>query len=216
MEPGQIYEIIGYIASALIAISLMMRSILRLRVINLIGALFFTGYGWLIAAYPVAFVNFIIVLIDLYYLGQMLSTREFFRLLEVEPDSDYLREFLDFYREDIHRFQPDQAFERTPDHLVFFVLRNMVPAGLVIGAPDPGGEPGRLLLQLDYAIPGYRDLKIGRFVFQTHAADFLARGIHTICSRPGAPAHIRYLRQMGFAPEQGDTGASLYGLKLRQ
>lgn len=215
MEPGQIYEIIGYIASVLIAVSLMMRSILRLRIINLIGALFFTAYGLLINAYPVAFVNFIIVLIDLYYLVQMLSTREFFRLLEVKHDSDYLREFLDFYREDIRRFQPDLALELTPDHLVFFVLRNMVPAGLVIGAPPPGGADGYLLLQLDYAIPGYRDLKIGRFVFQTRAADFIARGIHTICSTPGAPAHLRYLRQMGFAPAQAGNEQSLYCLQLR-
>ncbi len=60
-----VYEIIGYIASALVAISLMMSSILKLRVINLIGAAFFTVYGLLIGAYPVAVVNFIIVLIDI-------------------------------------------------------------------------------------------------------------------------------------------------------
>jgi len=65
MPPNQI-ELIGYLGSVLVAISLMMRSLLRLRVINLIGALFFTTYGALLGAYPVAVLNGLIVCIDLY------------------------------------------------------------------------------------------------------------------------------------------------------
>ena len=61
-------ELIGYLGSILVAVSLMMKSLLRLRIINLIGALFFTIYGVLLGAYPVAFLNGIIVCIDLYYL----------------------------------------------------------------------------------------------------------------------------------------------------
>ena len=64
-------ELIGYLGSILVAISLMMRSLLRLRIINLVGALFFTIYGILLDAYPVAFLNGLIVCIDLYYLIQM-------------------------------------------------------------------------------------------------------------------------------------------------
>jgi hypothetical protein len=78
MNPTLAYEIIGYIASALVAVSLMMSSILKLRVINLVGAALFTVYGLLIGAYPVAVMNLFIVLIDLYYLRDMVSiTRRF-------------------------------------------------------------------------------------------------------------------------------------------
>jgi hypothetical protein len=70
-----IYEIIGYTASALVAISLMMSSIFKLRVINLIGAALFTLYGLLIGAYPVAVLNFTIVLIDLYYLRETIKSK---------------------------------------------------------------------------------------------------------------------------------------------
>jgi|ERR1051325_4597590 hypothetical protein len=52
-----IYELIGYVASVLVAISLTMTSILRLRIINLTGSACFTLYGLLIGAYPVAIVN---------------------------------------------------------------------------------------------------------------------------------------------------------------
>ncbi len=198
MDVQQIYEIIGYIASVLIAISLMMRSILRLRTINLIGAVFFTVYGLLIRAYPVAIVNFFIILIDLYYLYQMLSTREFFRLLEVRPDSEYLHTFLNFYEKDIQQFQPGQSLDLSGNQLVFFVLRNMVPAGLLLGEVRDGSD---LHVKLDYAIPGYRDLKIGRFIYQEHSQDFRERGIQRIFTEPGAPEHARYLERMGFRPE---------------
>jgi hypothetical protein len=70
-----IYEIIGYTASALVAISLMMSSIVKLRVINMIGAALFTLYGLLIGAYPVAVLNFTIVLIDLYYLRETIKSK---------------------------------------------------------------------------------------------------------------------------------------------
>ena len=75
MDSSMIYEIIGYSASALVAISLMMRSIVKLRVINLIGAALFSLYGLLIGAYPVAVLNFTIVLIDLYYLRETIKSK---------------------------------------------------------------------------------------------------------------------------------------------
>ena len=78
MDSSMIYEIIGYSASALVAISLMMSSIVKLRVINLIGAALFTLYGLLIGAYPVAVLNFTIVLIDLYYLRDTIKSKVYF------------------------------------------------------------------------------------------------------------------------------------------
>ncbi len=86
MDLSLTYEIVGYVASALVAISLMMSSILKLRVINLLGAALFTLYGLLIGAYPVAVVNFVIALIDLYYLRDMMTSRGHFRPFEVQQD----------------------------------------------------------------------------------------------------------------------------------
>lgn len=203
MPAEMIYEIIGYAASVLIAISLMMRSILKLRVINLIGSVVFTIYGLVIRAYPVAAVNFFIVLINLYFLYQIFSTREYFRLFEVPPDSEYLREFLQFYGKDIQRFQPGQADLPGADALIFFILRDMVPAGLVIGEMR---KPGSLDIRLDYAIPGYRDLKTARFVFRDNAQALKARGIDRVYSEPGTADHNRYLERMGFELETIEGG----------
>ena len=211
MDSNLTYEIIGYTASLLVAISLMMSSILKLRVINLIGALFFTAYGLLIRAYPVAAVNFLIVLIDLYYLYEIRSAREFFRLLEVNPDSQYFQYFLQFHAKDIQRFLPGFSFAPSAGMLIFFILRNVIPAGLLIGEVR---DEDCLYVRLDYAIPGYRDLKTARFVYHDKVQELRERGIRKIISAAGTPSHQRYLRQMGFEAETTPDGATIYQLMI--
>lgn len=197
MDSQLVLEIVGYAASVLVAISLMMSSILKLRVINLVGSMAFVVYGALIGAYPVAVVNLLIVFINLYYLRQMLGSREYFKLLQVRPGAEYLRAFLDFHAAEIQRFLPGFAYVPDQRLLVFFVLRDMVPAGLFIG--ERRGD-GALRVMLDFVIPQYRDFKTGRYLFRDQAHFFRAHGITEIVSAAGSPTHTAYLRRMGFAP----------------
>ena len=206
-----VLEIVGYAASVLVAVSLMMSSILKLRVINLVGSLAFTIYGVLIQAYPVAAVNLLIVFINLYYLRQMLGSREYFKLLQVKPDSEYLRAFLEFLADEIQRFLPGFAFTPDDRHLIFFVLRDMVPAGLFIG--ERRGD-GALRVMLDFVIPQYRDFKTGRYLFRDQAHFFRAHGITEIVSAGGSKVHADYLRRMGFAPVNAADPASPYRLAV--
>jgi hypothetical protein len=194
------FELVGYAGSVLVAISLMMKSLLRLRVINLVGALFFTIYGVLIGAYPVAALNGLIVGIDLYYLLQMWRQKDYFTLLEVSQESGYLRSFIAFYQTEIAEIFPDYSHKLEAQHLTFFVLRNMVPAGVLV--VQVGGDQARVLL--DYVIPGYRDFRIGKFIFEENAAHFIQRGIRRFVSVPGRQRHIQYLERMGFQ-RQGDV-----------
>jgi hypothetical protein len=53
-------ELTGYLASALVAGSMVMKSVLRLRLINTLGALTFVAYGVLIRAWPVVLMNALI------------------------------------------------------------------------------------------------------------------------------------------------------------
>ena len=187
-------ELIGYLGSILVAISLMMRSLLRLRIINLIGALFFTIYGVLLGAYPVAFLNGLIVCIDLYYLIQMWRQKDFFTFLEVSPKSEYLRTFVEFYKTDILGIIPSYTHKPEEDLLCFFILRNMMPAGLFIAKV----QAEEAHVQLDYVIPNYRDFQVARFIFDENAAFFLERGIRRFVSEGGSPIHQTYLEKMEF------------------
>ncbi|MBK9210701.1 MAG: YgjV family protein [Anaerolineales bacterium] len=96
MEMSFVFELIGYAGSVLVAISLMMKSLLKLRIINLIGALFFTIYGVLIGAVPVALLNALIVGVNIYFLMRMLNQKDYFKLMEVKYNSPYLKNFVDF------------------------------------------------------------------------------------------------------------------------
>ena len=193
-------ELIGYLGSILVAISLMMRSLLRLRLINLIGALFFTIYGLLLGAYPVAFLNGLIVFIDLYYLYQMWRQKDFFTFLEVLPKSKYMQAFVDFHKEDILEIIPTYTHNTDEDLLCFFILRNMMPAGLFVAKVQ--GEEAHI--QLDYVIPNYRDFQVARFIFEENAAFFLQRGIRRFVSDGGSAIHRTYLEKMGFV-NKGDV-----------
>ncbi len=201
METQLILELVGYGASLLIAISLMMKSLIRLRVLNALGALVFVVYGLLIRAYPVAVLNGLIVGIDLYYLAQMLRRKDYFTLMEVTPDSAYLHHFLNFHKNDIRHFFP--GFDFTPEggEIVFFVLRDTLPAGVVILLPEE--EKARVVL--DYALKDYRDFKTGAFLYEDNADLLLNQGIACLEARSTVSEHIHYLQRMGFKHTQDET-----------
>ncbi len=197
-------EWIGYGASILVVISLMMSSIVRLRWINLAGAACMTAYGILIHAVPVFLLNGFIVIIDLYYLGQIYFARDYFTILQPRIESRYLKRFLEFHQQEIERHLPEFN-GRIPDNAMsFFVLRNMVPACLFVGVPE--GD-SRLNIILDYVIPEYRDFKIGRFLFEEHRTFFPSCGFTHLVTTAGSNRHAAYLKRMGFTETEADGSA---------
>ncbi len=205
MEPSFLYELVGYAGSILVAISLTMKSLVRLRVINLVGAMVFTVYGFLIGAFPVVFLNTIILAINVFYLVQMWNQKDYFKLMEVSFDSRYLKNFVDFYQKEIREFFPTYLFKPQNDQLAVFVLRNMVPAGVLIVKPQ--GEQAEVFL--DFVIPDYRDFRAGKFLFDESSAYFHQRGIRRFVSEAGNLRHEAYLKRMGFQPENGNYYCAL-------
>ena len=207
----QIYlELLGYLASVLVAISLMMSSVLKLRLINLAGAIAFFIYGLLIGAYPIAAVNAVIVVVNLYFLYRIYTSKEYFKLLDVDSSSAYLRTFLTFYKADIERFIPDYRFAPSEKQLIIFVLRDMVPAGLFIGQRN---EQGEFHIYLDFVIPSYRDFKIGTYLYY-QSGFFQQHGICKLLSTPHNSIHAKYLKRMGFQEERDPAGNMAYTLTL--
>lgn len=197
-------QLLGYAASILIAASLLMRSIVRLRVINLAGAATFSLYGFLIGAYPVGVLNLLTSIINIVQLVRLRRRREIFRILEIGPDAPYLQYFLDFQADDIRRFFPSfrsDGIAAADSRLALVVLRDLIPAGVLLGRI----EDGRLQVDLDYVVPQYRDMKVGRYLFRDEADFFRRRGIREIVSVAEAEVHGEYLRRMGFTRE-GDGG----------
>jgi len=177
----------------------MMSGIVKLRIINLIGAIIFTIYGLLIGALPVAIVNGFICLVDIYYLYDIFKAKEYFKVLEVMHDSEYLHYFLNFHKDEIKKYMPSFSFNGNDNSIVFFILRNSIPAGLICATKKSDDS---LFIEIDFVIPGYRDLKIGKYVYQNIFAE---KKIKKIYSNPGNAKHDSYLQKMGFVKTELNT-----------
>ena len=198
------FEVVGYAASGLIAIALMMSSILRLRIINMIGASLFAVYGLLIQAYPVAVLNGLIVGINIYHLRRILTAKEFYQLLPVRPESDFLKHFLKVYRADIQRIIPEFEYRPTEQQLTLFILRDCTPVGVFI-AEQQTSETLRVVL--DFVIPHYRNLHVGRFLFVEQVEFFRKLGVKEIVIQPRTKEFGAYLVEVGFEPTDRKLGA---------
>jgi hypothetical protein len=209
MNLSILYEIIGYMGSLLVAISLAMKSLQRLRIVNMIGAIFFIIYGLLIGALPVALLNLLTLVVNVYNLWRMWQQKDYFTLMQVRADSSYLKTFLEFHRTEISEFIPTYQFKPADDQVVVFILRNMLPVGLVIVKPE--GNTARIFL--DFVIPGYRDFRAGKFLFDESAEFYREKGIENVSTAPGSKKHETYIKRMGF--QLKEDGRYYYELPAR-
>lgn len=202
-----VFEVVGYAASGFIVLSLLQKSILRLRTIGLAGSLSFIAYGLLIDAIPIVVVNVLTASIHVWFLRKLtLRKGDVFEILHVAPESTYLRAFLDHYRDDIGRHQPEFSLDLARHDLTAFVLRDLVPAGLLIGSRN---EDGSVDLDLDYAIPAYRDFRMGKWVFSHESGLFPDQEGHLVTATATTTSHEAYLLRMGFT-EAGEGRFSVF------
>jgi hypothetical protein len=195
------YQWIGYIASVVIATSMLMNSIQKLRWINLFGAALFSIYGFIINAFPVAMLNGFIVCIDIYYLLKMYANKDYFRLLEVNSTNNYLEAFLDFHKNDIEKFFPGFTFKPELNKLSILILCNMSVAGVVLAHEE---NQKTLKIGLDFVIPQYRDQKPGKFLYKNNLYYFSKLGYEKLCSQTYSKSHSKYLKKMGFIKSEND------------
>lgn len=192
----QLLEWIGYAASVLVLVSLTMTSIVKLRWYNLAGAILFSAYGFLIGSLPVGIMNFLIVCANLYNLQKMYKRKEDFKIIEIKENDELLMHFLDFYKKDIKSFFPDYKMEKG--QMGMFVLRDMAVAGIFIGSQEKAG----LRIELDYALPQYRDFKVGAYLYNQLSNIFYKHDIHSVYCDTGM--NLKYMEKMGFEASEKD------------
>lgn len=186
-------ELIGYVASVLVAGSLVMTSVVKLRLINLGGAVTFVVYGALIGAYPLVLTNGFIVFVNLWHLSRVFrADLNGFSYVPIDATRRHqLDDFVAAYREDILRYHPDFSLDFLDTAFdghgqVYLALRNLRTEGFAyyvwfenLGAM-PSDEltvlfahvdeelyPGRsVYVPVDYVTRSFRDLGL---VYKLHA-----------------------------------------------
>lgn len=192
---SELLQWIGYAASVIIAISMTMSSIVKFRWINLIGAVTFSVYGFLIGALPVGFLNGFIVIVDIYYLVEIYGKKEVFEILEIRPENKYLIRFIEFHNDEIQQFFPGFTYKPDMNTVSFFILRNMAVAGLYLAHRE---DDNVLKVGLDYVIPEYRDFKNGKYVYLRLKDKFIDAGFTKVMTEGNSIQYIKYLKKLGF------------------
>lgn len=195
-----VYEWIGYLGSVLVAWSITLQNLHRLRQMNLLGASVFTVYGVLVEAWPVALVNGFIAVVNVWNLSQwQRQGPEAFELVSFERGHPFLERFLGHFQSDIASAFPHLetiTVNSLPDDAICeFVYRDMVPSGLFVYRNVSAQERE---IYLDYVTPQHRDYKTAEFLYACLNERFVSSGVQRLRARSSQDEHREYLRKMGF------------------
>ena len=194
-------EIFGYLGTALVLLSMMMTSVLKLRLFNTVGSVISMIYAALSGTWPVVFLNLGLIIINVWQLLRLRQSKTAFDCVELSVQDGSLAYFLQYHGADLDQYFPGYALEAGPDTRVYMVYGAGEPVGVLVGTRE--GE--RLYVDLDYATVKYRDCSVGAFLYE-HLKQL---GVRTLISGGKAEAHNQYLRRMGFEEKDGKFHKSL-------
>ena len=191
-------EVIGWASTVLVVVSLTQARVLRFRWLNLVGSALAVVYNAALAIWPFAAMNFVIAIINIYWLRRLLRERHdpaAYSVIEVSPSDGYLRHVLGVHLDDIHRFQPSYAVPADDaSRFAFLVQREAETVGAVV-VRDEGDGQG--LVELDYVTERFRDCSPGAFVYGTSGV-FDERGLRRLVAAPELAHWSDYLTRVGF------------------
>ncbi len=194
MRISLILELIGYLGSLLVIVSMLMTSVVKLRVINTIGSAIFCAYALAIHSYPTAAMQVCLIVINIVNLYKLNNTKKEYSAIALSAEDCFLAHFLNAYSNDIKKYFPDFT-DTTAEDKIILITCEEAPAGLFI-AKDEGN--GLYNAKLDYTTPAYRDCSAGKYLYN-HLKQI---GIKKIIAETKIPSHERYLKKMGFKPKR--------------
>jgi len=199
-----VFEIIGYVGSGLVIVSMLMTSVVKLRIINTVGSVIFCIYAFCIHSYPTAAMQICLIIINLVSLYKLISIKKDYSIVALKKTDSYLSYFLNNYKKDIKKYFP-QSPEDTQKlidsgDLFYLVSCDLNPAGIFIASTDPS-DAKKLRAKLDYTSPRYRDGSAGKFLYEYLAG----QGYSTVYTDNSCPSHLNYLKKMGFKKSRSEN-----------
>lgn len=236
-----IVELIGYFASFMVAISLLMVSFVKLRIVNLVGSLSFVTYGALIGSIPILAANLFIVFVNIYHLGRIFrSDVSGFDYVPVdERKRGQLEDFVQRYLGDIVKHYPDFSMEQLDEAFnrggVYLAVKDLRVQGFAFWLPVPDPQelsdpelseifdyvrkelyPERsVYVPVDYVTRKYRDLGLHRRLHNRLTKE-LDMGVQFVVAtnHRGHRKHDTFLKHSGYKLEKSFTRRMLYAKSL--
>lgn len=195
MNTETLIELFGYIGSALVVISMLMSSIVKLRVINVIGSVISATYALIVHAIPLVVMNICLIIINLVSLRKLLKNTKTYQLVETTTADSLVQYFLTYHQQDIEQVFPDfnrASLQNKPCYVVFC-------EGNAAGVTIVQENQEQLEVLVDYSTQAYRDCSVGKFLYQK----LTEMGKKSLLFRSTlTPTHQSYLLKMGFIQEE--------------
>ena len=192
MSEQMIWELIGYLGSALVLVSLLMTSIVKLRIINAVGCFIFCLYAFKINSIPTAVMNVALVGIDIFFLIKLSRSHTAFTIVKTTADDSTVKYITGVFGEDMKKYFDTCDVSKADE--VYITFEKETVAGVSAGIRQ--GETFELLL--DYTTPQYRDCKVGHELY-----GFLKEQYSALVYSGSNPLHIPYLIKMGYEKKDG-------------
>ena len=196
MDTAMMIEIYGYIGSVLVVVSMLMSSIIKLRVINILGSVISGSYALIIGSFPLVLMNSCLIIINVYNLYKLLKAEQKYDLVDSEANDAFVGYFLAHYKDDIQKYFPGFTMDNAADK-AFIVCCEGNPSNILLGKDNGNGV---LDVILDYSTPVYRDCSAGKYLY----AALPSKGVKVLqFAQNSSKEHEDYLTKMGFKKENG-------------
>lgn len=190
-------ELFGYLGSTLVVVSMLMASVVKLRIINTIGSVISGTYALIIGSFPLALMNICLIIINLYNLYKLLKTKQQFEIVPCSGADALVKYFLNHNHGDIQTFFPGYEAGSAEENAAYVVCCNGNPAGILLGRKL---DNGTMDVILDYSVPAYRDCSVGAYLYR-NLSTYGVRKL--VFGQKDSEAHVSYLKKMGFREENG-------------
>lgn len=198
MNTALLIEIFGYIGCVFVVVSMLMTSVVKLRIINTVGSSISAVYAMIGHSYPLALVNASLVVINIYNLAKIMKAdnNNNYELIHGKTEDSFLAYFIQHYGKDIRNYFPDKVLDPALADVAYTVCCEGIPAGILLGKKEANGV---LSINVDYTTPVYRDCSVGGFLYSRLKEDGFRK---LVCSEM-REGHRSYLKKMGFKEENG-------------
>lgn len=189
-------EWIGYLASVLVALSLLMSSVKRLRWINMLGSFVFAIYGLAIMSVPVLLMNTFLVFVNLWFLIKLKQSKNTLIHLKYEDWADALvRKFMCKNHKALKVHFPNFDYLKSESQL-FMIYSGFEIAGFISGLV----RNNLLNIEAVYIAPKYKDFNFPEKLLLENKLALRTFDAQNFRFNQTEECTLKYLKQYGFIP----------------
>ena len=183
-------ELFGYLGSILVVVSMLMSSVIKLRVINIIGSVISGTYALIIGSFPLALMNICLIIINVYNILKLKKESRKYEIIQGDIQDYFLKYLLNHYDYDIKNYFSDFNVEKVMGDTVYYVLCNEVPVGIFIG----NKKNDKVEVVIDYTVQTYRDCSVAKFLYIAMKKD----GFNQLEIKKPTEKHMLFLKKMSY------------------